>query len=108
MRATARSLVVLGALGVFLAVPVIHAQPATKVYRIGTLRPGSRPPAPDWKQRWVFAEALRELGWVDGQNIVIEDRWADGRTERLPALAEELVRLKVDVIATRSWWSRIS
>jgi putative ABC transport system substrate-binding protein len=103
MRLTARSLVVLVALGVFLAAPVIHAQPSTKVYRIGTLRPGSRPTEPDWKQRWVFAEALRELGWVEGQNIVIEDRWADGRTDRLPALAAELVRLKVDLITTRSW-----
>jgi putative ABC transport system substrate-binding protein len=103
MRLTARSLVVLAALGSFLVVPVIHAQTATKVYRIGTVRPGSRPTASDWKQRWAFVQALRDLGWVEGKNIVIEDRWADGRTERLPALTEELVRLKVDVIATRSW-----
>lgn len=78
--------------------PTVHAQPSTKVFRIGTLAPGSRPPSPD-----PFAEALRELGWVDGQNIVIEDRWAEGRTDRLAALAAELVRLKVDVIFTRSW-----
>jgi putative ABC transport system substrate-binding protein len=103
MRLTARGLVVLVALGMLPVAPVIHAQPATKGYRIGTLRPGSRPTAPDWKQRWVFAEALRELGWVEGQSIVIEDRWGDGRPDRLPALAAELVRLKVDVIATRSW-----
>jgi putative ABC transport system substrate-binding protein len=103
MRVTARSVIVLLAvLGVSLAAPVIHAQ-SSKVYRIGTLRPGSRPSSPDWKQQWVFAHALRDLGWVEGQNIVIEDRWADGRTDQLPALAAELVRLKVDVIATRSW-----
>ena len=103
MRLAAAGLAVLAAFGSSLAVPVIEAQTATKVYRIGTLRPGSRPTAPDWKQRWVFAEALRDLGWVQGRNIVIEDRWADGRTERLPALASELVRQGVDVIATRSW-----
>jgi putative ABC transport system substrate-binding protein len=104
-RVAARSaagLVVL-TLGMLLTAPVTHAQSATKVYQIGTLRPGPRPTAPDWKQRWAFMRALRELGWVEGQNIVIHDRWADGRTERLPALAADLVRLKVDVIATRSW-----
>jgi putative ABC transport system substrate-binding protein len=41
---------------------------------------------------------LRELGYIDGQNVIIEYRWAAGKTDRLPALAEELVRLKVDLI----------
>jgi putative ABC transport system substrate-binding protein len=45
-----------------------------------------------------FRQALRELGYVEGQNIVIEYRWAEGRVERFPALAAELVRLKVDLI----------
>jgi putative ABC transport system substrate-binding protein len=48
-------------------------------------------------------ERLRELGWVEGQNLVIEDRWADAKTDRLPALAAELVRLKVDVIFAQGW-----
>jgi putative ABC transport system substrate-binding protein len=50
----------------------------------------------------AFRRGLRELGWVEGQNIVIEYRYADGRSERLPALAAELVGLKVDVIMAGS------
>jgi putative ABC transport system substrate-binding protein len=46
----------------------------------------------------AFRRGLRDLGWVDGQNIVVEYRWAEGRFERLPGLMDELVRLKVDVI----------
>src|SRR5262249_34173526 len=46
----------------------------------------------------AFRQGLRELAWVEGQNIVIEYRYAEGRGDRLPGLAEELVRLKVDVI----------
>jgi putative ABC transport system substrate-binding protein len=79
------------------------AQLPTRVYRIGTLSSGSHPAAPGWKQRWAFVERLRELGWVEGRNIIIEDRWAEGKADRLPALAIELVRLKVDVISTTSW-----
>ena len=50
----------------------------------------------------AFLQGLREAGWVDGKNIVIEYRWAEGRTERLPNLAAELVRLKLDVILAAS------
>jgi hypothetical protein len=46
----------------------------------------------------AFREGLRELGWIEGQNIVIEYRWAEGRFDRLPGLVEELVRLNVDLI----------
>ena len=46
----------------------------------------------------AFRQGLRDLGWVEGQNIVVEYRWAEGRFERLPSLMEELVRLKVDLI----------
>ena len=49
----------------------------------------------------AFRQGLRELGYVEGQNVVIEYRSADGRPERFPDLATELVRLKVDVIVTR-------
>jgi putative ABC transport system substrate-binding protein len=73
-------------------------QQAEKVPRIGYLRVTSasdRPPLLD-----AFRQGLRELGWVEGQNIVIDYRFAEGRIDRLPDLAAELVRLKVDVIVS--------
>ena len=73
------------------------AQPAGKVYRVGILSPGSGASSgtsPDT----VFHQGLRDLGWIEGRNIVIERRSAEWRFERLPDLAAELVRLKVDVI----------
>src|SRR6266498_1389500 len=72
------------------------AQQPTKVPRIGLLRAGS-PPDPLVE---VFRQGLHDLGYVEGKNIVLEYRWAEGRNERLPDLAAELVRLKVDVIVT--------
>ncbi|HKH28892.1 MAG TPA: hypothetical protein VKA61_11245, partial [Sphingomicrobium sp.] len=48
----------------------------------------------------AFVQRLRELGWIDGQNVAIEFRWAEGRSERSAEIASEFVRLKVDVIAT--------
>ena len=81
-----------------LAAPcAIEAQSPGKVYRIGYLAPGSA--TGDRRPGEAFREGLRELGWVEGQNIVIESRLAEGRLDRLPDLAAELVRLKVDVIA---------
>jgi putative ABC transport system substrate-binding protein len=103
MRAFTSGLVVALVLGFFLAAPIVEAQPSSKVFRIGTLMPGSRPALPDWKQRWPLTEGLRELGWIEGQNILIEDRWAEGKTIRFPELAAELVRLNVDLIVTGSW-----
>ena len=86
----------LGALsGGLLAAPLAAgAQPAGKVYRIGFLRQGS-PPRP-----WVeaFQQGLQELGYVQGRNVVVEFRLTDGSLDQLPQLAEELVRLRVDVI----------
>ena len=77
-----------------------EAQPAEKVYRIGYLSIGSSPSTPGIYTRPLegFRQQLRELGWVEGRNIAIEFRFADGRADRLPGLAEELVRLKVDII----------
>ena len=71
------------------------AQQAGKVYRVGFLwdTPAVWPHALE-----AFRQGLRDLGWVEGQNIVIEYRWTDGRFDRLPGLVEELVRLKVDLI----------
>jgi putative tryptophan/tyrosine transport system substrate-binding protein len=71
-----------------------RAQQGGKKYIIGRFSAGSATePVND-----VLTEALRELGWVEGQNVVFERRYAENRLERLPELAAELVRLKVDVI----------
>ena len=92
----ARALCLLVGLGLTLvsAPPPAGAQPAGKVPRIGILRAGS-PPDPFVD---AFRQGLRELGYVEGQSIHIEYRWAHGKDERLPSLAAELVRLQVDVI----------
>ncbi len=67
----------------------------TKIYRLGLLQPGAAPePLVD-----VLKERLKELGYHEGDNIVYEYRWAEGKLDRLPELARELVDLKVDVIA---------
>ena len=80
-----------------LAVPmVIDAQPAGDARRLGYLSNTSRGGSAHLLE--AFRQGLRELGWVEGQNIVIEYRWAEGRSARLPGLADELVRLKVEVI----------
>jgi putative ABC transport system substrate-binding protein len=75
------------------------AQQPTKIPRIGYLTADSRSAHADVRAE-AFREGLRELGYVEGKNIVIEWRQAEGKLDRLPALAAELVRLKVDVIVT--------
>jgi putative ABC transport system substrate-binding protein len=79
-----------------LAVPhSVEAQQTGKTARIGFLSFSSGPtPSMD------LSPGLRELGWIEGQNITVEYRWAANRENQLPALAAELVRLKVDVIVT--------
>jgi len=71
---------------------------AKQSFRIGFLNAGS--PATSPAREAAFRQGLRELGYVDGKNIVIEHRYADGKLDRSRALAAELVRLKVDVIVT--------
>ena len=73
-----------------------QAQQTGKVYRIGYLSAPSRASVESTLQ--AFLRALRELGWVEGQNLVIEYRWAEGKIERLPDLAADLVQRKVDLI----------
>ena len=74
----------------------VEAQSAKKVFRVGYLRAGSAPfSAP---LHVAFVQGLQELGYVQGQNLIIEDRKADGQADRLPDLAAELARLPVDVI----------
>jgi putative ABC transport system substrate-binding protein len=88
----------LGTLTVALfALPrAVVAQQAVRVYQVGYLSAGSSSAYPQYVE--VFRQGLRELGWVEGQNIGINYRYAEGRLERLPGLAADLVRLKVDVI----------
>jgi putative ABC transport system substrate-binding protein len=75
-----------------------EAQQPKKVPRIGFL---NAPPTASISARVAaFQQGLRELGYVEGKNIVIEYRWAEGKAERVPDLAAELVRLKVDVIVS--------
>jgi len=77
---------------------VIEAQQPTKISRIGVLVGIS--PSASAERSETFRQGLRERGYTEGQNIVIELRYADGKLDRLPALAAELVHLKVDVIVT--------
>jgi len=75
-----------------------EAQQAKKVPRIGYLSATS--PSANLARIEAFRQGLRELGYVEGKNIIIENRYAEGKLDSLPALAAELVRLKVDVIVT--------
>jgi putative ABC transport system substrate-binding protein len=81
-----------------LCLPLEAQQQSKKVPRIGFLSPQSPSDPRIQRFRDAFRQGLRELGWVEGQNIAIEYRWAEGKTERLADLARELVNLKVDVI----------
>jgi putative ABC transport system substrate-binding protein len=84
---------------VFLTtVSIVRAQPQNKVARIGYLDAPSALSVP--LRAEAFRQGLRELGYVEGKNIIIEYRYAEGKLDRLPALAADLVRLKVDVIVT--------
>jgi putative ABC transport system substrate-binding protein len=82
----------------FVAPLAAGAQPAGKVHRIGFL--GNSTAALEANLVGPLREGLRELGYVEGQNIVIEYRWAEGRYERFPALIAELLAQKVAVIVT--------
>ena len=76
----------------------VDGQPATRVYRVGLLHAGVQPPATDTALNdWIWAP-LRDLGYVEGRNLAVERRYADGNFDRLPAMAGELVRSRVDVI----------
>src|SRR4029453_4891444 len=85
------------ALSLLFAPLAAEAQEAGKVARIGML---GGPPSDPFVE--AFRQGLRELGYVEGQNIVLEYRWAEGRMERLPGLAADLVRMKVDIIVGSS------
>src|SRR5690349_24282570 len=88
----------LGILGLLAAPVEGGAQPVAKLRRIGYLDQGSE------ANNRLYVDGLRQglgdLGWVEGRTMVIESRFAEGKTDQLPRLAAELVRSKVDVIVT--------
>jgi len=82
---------------ILLTVAVVtEAQQPAKIPRIGYL--SSVSPSSESAQSEAIRLALRELGYIEGQNITIEYRYAEGKVDRLPELATELVRLKIDII----------
>ena len=84
------------ALGLVLVASIVaDAQPAPRVYRIGVLGGGSPMPL-----IWPFPSELAKLGYVEGRNLAFDFRFAEGKLERLPGLAAELVRVMVDLIVT--------
>lgn len=99
MRFPVVSVVVALTLGLFAAPLGAEAQPARKTSaRVGFL--GYASPTTQSRSLDAFRQGLRDVGWVEGQNMSIEYRWAEGDVDRLPLLAAELVRLNVDVIVT--------
>jgi putative ABC transport system substrate-binding protein len=91
------------ALVIFAAVLIVlpriaHAQQPSKIPRIGVLI--SARPSTASRRIQAFQQGLRELGYVEGKNIVIEYRYAEGKLEPVPELAAELVRLGVDILIT--------
>jgi putative ABC transport system substrate-binding protein len=98
-RAPLRTGVILVILGILCVLLTAEAQQATKVHRVGLLHPFFPPPPSESDSRVeAFRQGLHDLGYVEGQNLVIEIRYAEGSEERLRDLAAELGRLKVDVI----------
>ena len=92
------------ALALLMVPRAAEAQPAGKVFSLGILNPhpprppGAGPTGPEWPFRVNVIGRLKELGWIEGQNLKIEYAFGEGREERLPQLAEDLVRRRVDVI----------
>ncbi len=105
MRLKPVTLVVTLVLGLLAGPLPAEAQQVGEVYRIGYL--SVRGPDPDKRPLAAFHQGQRELGYVEGQNLVIEYRYAEGKVKRYPDLAAELVRLKVDVIVTQGGSPRL-
>src|SRR5207253_7620175 len=93
-----KAMIVLGAGALAIHFASFAQQSAAKIARVGFLEATSA--ATITARIDAFRQGLRELGYVEGKNILIEYRYADGKFERLPGLAAELVRLNVDVIVT--------
>src|SRR5215831_18445246 len=98
VRVTSRRTFLAGTVSLLAAPLTAEAQPLTKIPRIGLLFVPSESFMAELVQ--VFRQGLRELGWVEGQTVAIESRYAEGQVDRLPQLAAELVALRVAVIVT--------
>ena len=94
MMASRVAVAIVLTLGLCFGTPPAEAQPTARVARIGVL--GNSDERGSSAEQLV--EGLRELGWIEGQNLIIERRYVEGDVERAPRLAAELVRLNVDVI----------
>ena len=97
-RAGRRALLFIITLGVLLGSLAAQAQQSSNVYRIGFL--GNSTAVLEANLVGPFREGLRDLGYVEGRNVLIEYRWAEGKYDRFPALIGELLALKVAVIVT--------
>jgi putative tryptophan/tyrosine transport system substrate-binding protein len=86
------------ALGLLVALRSSEAEGPAKVRRIGVLMSASAPDPERLRNLEAFRHSLRDMGWVEGQNLATEIRWAEGGPERLPDLAADLVRLPVEVV----------
>ncbi|HWT82812.1 MAG TPA: ABC transporter substrate-binding protein [Candidatus Methylomirabilis sp.] len=98
MRFSTSRLIFIASLALLAAPVFTHAQQAEKAPRIGFLGATSES---DYRAQFeAFRQGLRDLGYVEGKNLIIESRWADGHYERLPVLVAELVGLPVDLLVT--------
>jgi putative tryptophan/tyrosine transport system substrate-binding protein len=100
MNRSSAALLITLALSLFEVPLVAEAQPAPHMWRIAFL--GAESPATSRHFLDAFRQGLRDLGYVEGQDLTIEARWAEGRNERFPDLVAELVRLKVHVMLAMS------
>jgi putative ABC transport system substrate-binding protein len=100
VRITRAALSAVLAVGVFVAPGAVEGQEPGKVARVGILARRTRSDAAPFID--AFVRGMRELGWVEGKTVAFEFRFAEGQLDRLPDLAAELVRLKVDVILAAS------
>jgi putative ABC transport system substrate-binding protein len=94
-RVNRRAFVLLGAAAVLLSRPALTAR---KVARIGFIAPGSRKPNESLLD--AFRDGLDDLGWAEDNDLVVLDRWAEARTERLPEIARELIGAGIDILVT--------